>query len=303
MTSDRGQTLALTKYEGAGNDFLVLVDPERGCSVDAGMVRALCRRHRGVGADGLIRVGGRHGGADVSMELWNADGSVAEMSGNGIRCLVQAAVDAGLASPPEITVSTAAGVRTVTYRPGGPVEGGTGNEHPADAAGDGWASVDMGPVRLGAERPQRAPGLLAREVDAGNPHVVLYGPVHPDELAVAEIGARIEAETPGGVNVEFVAPGASADELVLRVWERGVGETMACGTGSCAAAAAARSWGLVGDRVLVHNPGGTLEVRLGTRPGDPVFLAGPVRRVARVTVERSWLDRAGLDRVAPAGAR
>jgi diaminopimelate epimerase len=95
------------------------------------------------------------------------------------------------------------------------------------------------------------------------------------------------------VNVEFVARGPSPDELVLRVWERGVGETRACGSGSCAAAAAARSWGLVGDRVLVHNPGGTLEVCLGPGPDDPVVLGGPVRRVAEVVVDLRALDLQG----------
>jgi len=314
MSSGRGEPLALAKHEGAGNDFLVLVDPERSWVVDAGLARALCHRHQGIGADGLLRVGAGRDGADVSMELWNADGSMAEMSGNGIRCLVQAAVDAGLASPPEIAVSTAAGVRAVTYHPG-LLDG----EHPAVGAGDSsagkawagkawageawageaWASVDMGPVRLGPERPQRASGYRGREVDAGNPHVVLYAPELPDTSEVADIGARIEAGTPGGVNVEFVAPGESGDELVLRVWERGVGETLACGTGSCAAAAAVRDWGLVGDRVLVRNPGGTLEVLFGDRSAGSVLLAGPVRRVARVMVDRDWLDRAG----ARAGAR
>lgn len=286
MISSAAQELALTKHEGAGNDFLVLVDVDRSWDVDATMVQALCHRHRGVGADGFIRVGGRHAGAEVSMELWNADGSVAEMSGNGIRCLVQAAVDAGLASPPDVVVSTAAGVRHVTYQPAA-TGGGEGSAGPSPT---GWASVDMGTVRLGAERQEPGPGRRAREVDAGNPHVVLYGTEHPDRLAVSEIGARIDTGTPGGANVEFVAPGPAAGELVLRVWERGVGETLACGTGSAAAAAAARSWGLVGDVVPVHNPGGTLEVRFES---DRVTLAGPVRRVARVLVDAAWLDRAG----------
>lgn len=310
MISTAEQELALTKHEGAGNDFLVLVDPDRSWDVDAAMVRALCRRHQGVGADGFIRVGAGQGGADVSMELWNADGSVAEMSGNGIRCLVQAAVDSGLVSPPEVVVSTAAGFRRVTYR--AEESGGRRSEGPSP---EGWASVDMGTVRLGAELHEPGPGRRAREVDVGNPHVVCYGPEHPDQLAVSEIGARIDAGTPGGTNVEFVAPGPAAGELVLRVWERGVGETLACGTGTCAAAAAARSWGLVGDLVPVHNPGGTLEVRFeplrgdgqgdstgdhpgdltgdpsGDSRGDRVTLAGPVRRVARVLVDASWLDR------------
>jgi len=291
--------LRLTKHQGAGNDFLVVVDPDDRVRLDGGQVRALCDRHFGVGADGVIRVGrgqSRPGGAeaDLWMELRNADGGSAEMSGNGIRCLAQAAVDAGLVAPGRFTVATLAGVRTVTYVPG-------------DRPGTAWASVDMGPVRLGPE----VPGLVgpgpggwgsggvveahtarARRVDVGNPHLVLFGPDDPDDLAVTTIGPRLEAGTPGGVNVEFIAPGPGPDELRFRVWERGVGETLACGTGSCAAAGAARSWGLVGDRVLVHNHGGTLEVRLGATDDDPAVLAGPTQRVAEVTVDLATL--AGL---------
>lgn len=264
--------LDLSKHEGAGNDFLVVVDPDDRVRLTDDQVRALCDRHRGVGADGVIRVGPGRDGADLSMELRNADGNEAEMSGNGIRCLAQAAVEAGLVAPPEFTVATAAGIRAITYQAG---------DRPEEAT----ASVDMGPVCLGDEQRQRFADRRVRRVDVGNPHLVLLGPGDPAELAVAEIGARIEAGHLGGINVEFVALGASSDELVLRVWERGVGETRACGTGSCAAAAAVRSWGMVGDHVRVRNPGGTLEVWLGEKDGDPAVLAGPVRRVADVVVD------------------
>jgi diaminopimelate epimerase len=277
MAQPDDDRLTLSKHEGAGNDFLVVVDPDGRVHLDAGTVRALCDRHRGVGADGVIVVGPGRDGADLSMLLCNADGGEAAMSGNGIRCLAQAAVDAGLATGPRLTVATAAGVRTVTYAPG---------ERPGEAT----ASVDMGPVQLGPDQPQRFPDRRVREVDVGNPHLVLYGPDDPAEVAVAELGPRLGASRAGGVNVEFVTSGPAPGELVLRVWERGVGETRACGTGSCAAAAAARSWGLAGDVVRVHNPGGTLEVTLGRTEDDPVLLAGPVRRVAEVRVDLGTLD-------------
>jgi diaminopimelate epimerase len=118
----------------------------------------------------------------------------------------------------------------------------------------------------------------------GNPHLVVLGAEDPSTIALAEVGPRLEAHHEGGINVEFVS-WAGGDRLLLRVWERGVGETLACGTGSCAAAAVARGWGLVGDHVLVENPGGTLEVWLGPSADDPVDLAGPVRRVAQVVVD------------------
>jgi diaminopimelate epimerase len=210
----------------------------------------------------------------LSMELRNADGGEAEMSGNGIRCLVQAAVDAGWATPGPVAVATAAGVRTVDYRTG-------------DRPGLGYAGVDMGRVILGPELPlDIAPGIsFARTANIGNPHIVLFGG-EVDDATVASVGPRLERSVEERANVEFVWSGPDAGDLTLRVWERGVGETLACGTGTCAAAAAAHGWGLVGSRVRVHNRGGTLEVEMR---GDGVWLAGPTQKVADVTVDASTL--------------
>jgi diaminopimelate epimerase len=261
-----------TKHHGAGNDFLVTVDMEGRLPLEPAVVRALCDRHLGVGADGVIRVlEGRHG-ADITMELRNADGLEAEMSGNGIRCLAQAAVQAGLVSPPTFSVATGAGVRTVEYRPG-------------DRSDVAEASVDMGKAELGPDQTQEFGDRKARQVDMGNPHLVLLGP-DPSGVAVGELGPQLQAIYPGGINVEFVALGPGTDELTMRVWERGVGETLACGTGACAAAAAAHSWGLVGEVVTVHNPGDSLRVRLGS---NGISLAGPTRRVADVEVDLAAL--------------
>jgi diaminopimelate epimerase len=263
--------LSLSKHEGAGNDFLVAVDPAGKVRLTPELARALCDRHLGVGADGVMVAGPGRTGADLSMVLRNADGGEAELSGNGMRCLAQAAVEAGLVRPPDFTVATLTGVRAVSYQPG---------ERP----GHGAARVEMGRVRLGEERPHALAGSRAREADVGNPHLVVIGGEDPSEIDVAEVGPRLEAHHQGGVNVEFVS-WSGGDRLALRVWERGVGETLACGTGSCAAAAVARAWDLVGEHVLVDNPGGTLEVWLGPTEDDPVELAGPVRRVAEVQVD------------------
>jgi diaminopimelate epimerase len=119
----------------------------------------------------------------------------------------------------------------------------------------------------------------------GNPHLVLLGP-DPSQVDVAGLGLRLQDVHTGGINVEFVALGPGSDVLTLRVWERGVGETQACGTGSAAAAAAAHSWGLVGPVVDVHNPGGVLRVTLTP---EGVWLSGPVHHVADVTVDRRLL--------------
>jgi len=269
-----------TKHEGAGNDFLVVLDPADDLRLSVAQVRLLCDRRRGIGADGIIRVGPGRDGCDLSTALRNADGSAAEMSGNGIRCLAQAAVDGGLVAPPRFTVATAGGVRTVEFVAG---------QWPGRAR----ASVDMGPVTLGPDQPQDFADRRVRTADVGNPHLVLYGP-GVASVDIAVLGPQLQSAFAGGINVEWIcrADDDEGEALELRVWERGAGETLACGTGSVAAAAAARAWGVVdaSGPVRVRNPGGMLEVTLGTGPGDPAFLAGPVRKVADIDVHPGLLQ-------------
>lgn len=280
-------TLHLTKHHALGNDFLVLLDPDGQVDFGLEMARSLCDRHRGIGADGMIHARSGPAPADMTMTLRNADGGVAEMSGNGIRCLAQAAVDAGMGRGPQLTIATGGGLRQVTVE---------------DEIGPGIrrVSVDMGPATLGPDQPQECLGRRVRTVDLGNPHLVLLGP-DPRQLDVVELGPQMEALTPGGMNVEFVMVGPGRDELTMRVWERGVGETLACGTGACAAASAAYSWGLVGSTVTVHQPGGAADIEL--RPDDPTFrepagagnavepragtvvLSGPTQLIARIEVD------------------
>lgn len=303
--------LELMKLEASGNDFLVVPldaqptaagwgtrgDAGAGGEI-AGRVRALCDRHRGVGADGLIAwrrldpERSRHGAhsegdADLEMGLWNADGSRAEMSGNGIRCLVHAAVLDGAVEPGVVRVVTDAGVRTVNY------------EGTADPRATANASVDMGVVTLGEEVECPWPHLRARRADVGNPHVVIVGDVDLPALDVPAMVAFAERINGAPVNLEVARPVRAESTLELRVFERGVGETEACGTGSCAAALVARSLGFFepgSRRVTVESPGGSLEVALGPLDTDQVVLAGPVRKIADVVVE---IEPAHV--VAPAG--
>jgi diaminopimelate epimerase len=276
MSIEGTGTLRLSKHEGAGNDFLVLLDPADEVRLSVSEVRNLCDRHRGVGADGVIRLGPGGGRADVSMELHNADGSLAETSGNGLRCLAQAAVDAALVPVPHFTVATGAGVASVDFEA-------------LSNTGSARATVDMGAVRLVGPPLSDPAGRSAQRADTGNPHLVVRCE-DPADIDLCALGSALAARYPEGMNVEYVAPGPGPNEITIRVWERGVGETWACGSGSCAAAAVARSWGLVGEHVLVRNPGGTLEVSLGEKDGDPVLLGGPVRRVADVVIDRSALQ-------------
>ncbi|HUP70711.1 MAG TPA: diaminopimelate epimerase [Acidimicrobiales bacterium] len=259
-------TLHLTKHHALGNDFLVLLDPDDKVDFGLEMARSLCDRHRGIGADGMIHARTGAAPADITMTLRNADGGLAEMSGNGIRSLAQAVVDAG--KGPQLTIATGGGLREVT------VEDET-------EPGVRRVSVDMGRATLGPDQPQECLGRRVRTVDMGNPHLVLLGP-DPREVDVADLGPKMEELTPAGINVEFVMLGPGRDELTLRVWERGVGETLACGTGACAAAAAAHSWGLVGSIVTVHQPGGAADIELRD---NTVVLSGPTQLIARIEVD------------------
>jgi diaminopimelate epimerase len=265
--------VVLTKHHGLGNDFLVLaLDQVRGEFDWARVARELCDRRTGVGADGLLLMG-RLGERRLAMTLHNSDGSRAEMSGNGIRCLVQAAHLAdGSPDAAVYSVDTDAGRREVAVigRPVGTlsqlrVDMGEVTDLPVP---EGWAKLACHP-----DRP-------VRHVSLGNPHSVV-GVDDVDAVDLVELGSRIPQ-----VNLEIIEPGPEADAITMRVHERGAGVTMACGTGACAAAEAAKAWGLVPasvDEVLVHMQGGDARVAV-----DPVTrrvtLTGPSVFVASVSV-------------------
>jgi diaminopimelate epimerase len=271
--------MRLSKLHATGNDFLVrLAIDAPADGLDARTVAALCDRQRGIGADGVITITASDD-ADCRMTLANSNGGAAEMSGNGIRCLAWVAARAGLGRTRELTVDTAAGLRVVALeRDGDAVVG---------------AEVDMGPVTF-------APACIPVSVEdpfdletvvngtfyrgdaagVGNPHYVLFVD-DPVAAAVSSDGPLIECDErfPRRTNVEFISV-THANRLTMRVWERGVGETLSCGTGACAAAAVAHHRGLVGTQVYVDVPGGTLSVQLG----ETVRLGGPVVHVFDVDI-------------------
>ena len=259
--------MRLTKHHGLGNDFLVLLDLDGIQPVPPEVAVALCDRRTGIGADGLLRVTAGSDGADVTMQLLNADGSRAEMSGNGIRCLAQAVFQAGLATPPDLVVRTDAGLRTVRTLA-------------RTGADTHRMSVEMGAAKVVGPEPEWEGGDVLRSlrVDLGNPHLVLQwgGAQLPDHEALVALGGRIDEATAGGINVEVIRPGEPEGTIDMVVFERGVGPTQACGTGACAVAAAAHEWELSGPSATVHMPGGAVEVQLG----DPVLLVGDVTSVA-----------------------
>ena len=289
--------MKFAKMQGTGNDFiLVEAEGERDWPQ---LARAICDRHYGVGADGLMLVlpslrpgSGQAPRADVGMRLFNADGSEAEVSGNGVRCLVKYAVEKGLTRPQggQVTIEALSGLLTAeVFEKDGRVERvrlsmGAPRFAPQevpvlpDMSGQGreveppfdWAQD--GPV---LDLPLEAAGrrLSLSCLSMGNPHAVLFvdGPV--EGYPLAEVGPAVERHAVFPERVNFgVARVLDRGRMELRVWERGVGETLACGSGSCAAMVAARLKGLVGERVDIRQPGGELRVEWDGR--GEVYLSG-----------------------------
>jgi diaminopimelate epimerase len=282
--------LRFTKYQGTGNDFVMVIDLDDVRPLDADLAAALCHRRTGIGADGVIRlVRSERPDASFVMDYRNADGSVAEMCGNGARCVGKLVHDLALSNERGFGIQTRGGVRRLRLHEDG------GDVH--------RITVEMGvPGFTKASIPMRGPAwetflgesfdvgggltLKASAVSMGNPHLVLFVQDDPDRFHVGHIGAALERHElfPEGTNVEFahVLP----DEIKARVWERGSGETMACGSGACAVAVAANEAGLVPNRTVVRFPGGALEVER-LQSGE-VLLTGEAERVFEGVID---LDR------------
>ena len=262
--------LTLTKHHGLGNDFLVVFHPGEVDLPD--LARRLCDRRRGLGADGLL-VGESAEGYAAAMVLYNADGSRAEMSGNGIRCFAQA-LAARRGDLSEQRILTDAGERTVVL---------LATPDPTVI----MASVDMGEVSpldepSGWQRLGCDPLRPVTHLSMGNPHSV----VGVEEVAAVDL-AVLGAAVPH-VNLEIVEAGPEPHAITMRVHERGAGITEACGTGACASAWAAAHWGLAAPRdgeILVHMDGGDARVRLHQPSPGRVTLVGPAQYVATVTVD------------------
>ena len=293
--------LAVTKGHGTQNDFVLLDDRTDVIDLGPALVRALCDRRAGIGADGVIRLVpsatltegaallAEHPEARWFMDYRNADGSVAEMCGNGVRVFAAFLVRLGdWDGTGELAVGTRAGVRVVR------------------AEDDGWFAVDMGPWFLPGGEEARAAGFDAEvrvhgldvvrpalSVDVGNPHTVL-ALAGQDDLDAAELfrAPVVTPTPPHGTNVELVVPlgeeqapdGTLVGRVRMRVHERGVGETRSCGTGACAAALAVRTWAGAGapSTWLVEVPGGLVRVRV--LASGHVELAGPAVLVADLEV-------------------
>lgn len=267
--------MQFTKMQGLGNDFVVLDGVRSPIHMTAALAARLADRRFGVGCDQVLLVEPpRLAGTDFHYRIFNADGSEVEQCGNGARCFARFVRDQGLTTKDAIPVGTAAGPILLELR------------------ADGQVSVDMGvprlePAEIPFEADQRAPtyaldldgdGVEIAAVSMGNPHAVLrVGDV--EHAPVTSLGPRIEGHPrfPQRVNVGFMQV-LERDRIRLRVWERGAGETLACGTGACAAVVAGRLWGVLDAEVAVQLPGGTLVIHWGS-DGQPVQMTGPATRV------------------------
>lgn len=288
-------TVRFWKYHGTGNDFVMLLDLEDRAPLSAALVAAVCDRRSGIGADGVIRVvAGGGPGMDFTMDYRNADGSLAEMCGNGIRCLAALLRHEGVTEASELRIATRAGERRLTI---------AGTRRAVERV-----TVDMGAPRLRrgdipmtgpAEQPFRLEPVSIGDasckgtaVSMGNPHLVLFVDGDPSDAPVTTAGPALESDPrfPEKTNVEFAS--VRDGRIAVRVWERGVGETMACGTGACAVFVAARDAGFIGDRATLAFPGGDLEVSMSEE--GTVLLSGPAERVAEGTLDVGWLAARGL---------
>ncbi|HEV2782551.1 MAG TPA: diaminopimelate epimerase [Actinophytocola sp.] len=279
----RAGGIPFVKGHGTENDFVLLPDVDAALELTAARVRALCDRRRGLGADGVLRVVRAKAvpdrPSDVDDEAWfmdyrNADGSLAEMCGNGMRVFARYLVESGLESAKGFVVGSRAGAHEVVVHSGGAV------------------TVHMGPVRVVGESVASVCGVdhPGVAVDVGNPHLVCVLPGGLAELDLTVQPGYDATLFPSGVNIEFVVPRAP-DHVRMRVHERGVGETRSCGTGTVAAAAAVlRRRNRPTGRVTVDVPGGTVHVTVDEADST---ITGPAEFVARGELDPWWWDAAG----------
>lgn len=258
-----------TKMQGLGNDYLYLNCLEGAPEDLPGLAIRLSDRHFGVGGDGIICIGpGKTG--DFSMEMYNADGSRGAMCGNGIRCVGKYVYDKGLTRKTCLTIDTDAGPRLVELevRCGRAVR----------------VSVDMGVpvVKPGMDVAAGEETFRLYPVEVGNPHGVVFCQ-EPAAVDLGQVGPVLERLFPGGINVEFAAP-RGQDRLEVRVWERGSGITLACGTGACAALAAAVKTGRCARQCAIRLPGGVLDLDWDRDSGH-MRMTGPAVTVFEGEVE------------------
>jgi diaminopimelate epimerase len=266
--------MRFSKYQGIGNDFVMLADPDDRLELEPEMVRAICDRRFGIGGDGVIRVAPGGDGAEFFMDYVNSDGSVAEMCGNGIRCLALFARAEGLTSSREMKIGTRAGLKVVEVLDSDRVRVDMGAPiFEPERIPVVWDGSDALDARLDVNGDTFAVSC----VSMGNPHAILLVD-DPEVAPVTTLGPKLEVHEafPNKTNVEFMRV-EPPDRIRMRVWERGSGETLACGTAAAATAVVGRLLGGAGETVTVSLPGGELEVSWDGSVSSPrpVYMTGP----------------------------
>lgn len=271
-----------SKYNGQGNDFVIIDASNRSINLSEDQIKLICDRHFGIGADGLIMVK-KSDNADFYMDFYNMDGSKAEMCGNGIRCMAGFIFEKGLSEESSLKIDTLAGIKTIEMKTEGKLLGNIQVDmgKPIFDAGKIPVDIDRNEV-FDYELSLGNRVFCINCISMGNPHCVIY--LEKDEelarIPLDDWGPAIEKHDlfPNKTNVEFVKP-VNANRVEMRVWERGVGETLACGTGACAAGVCTIKLGRIkGSSVNVKVPGGNLNV-LWEKPSGTVILEGKVKHV------------------------
>ena len=275
-----GFEMRFAKMHGIGNDFIV-VDGFRQRITDPGALSArLCPRRFGIGADGLILALPSQA-ADARMRIFNSDGSEAEMCGNGLRCLGKFLYDGGLCQKPEMTIETLAGALRLEIE----APDGVARRVRADMGAPRFAPqeipVDAAANALTLEAGGRALRVFC--VGMGNPHAVTYD-LYPEDEEFYRLGPLLEGHPvfPRRANVEFCRLNGDGS-VSVRVWERGDGPTLGCGTGACAVVAAGVSQGLLGRKVEIRLPGGALDIEWAA--DGRLYMTGPAETVYTGEVE------------------
>jgi len=274
--------------EGLGNDFIVVTEEDLSPYLAhiSSLARKLCDRHFGIGADGIVVVTPSER-AEVGMRIWNADGSEAEMCGNGIRCLAKFVFERGMVKGEEFTVETKAGIMV----PRVIVEAGRVREVVVNMGKPRLAPPEI-PVRVTGDRALRVPLALGERiisftaVSMGNPHAVIFE-IPPDWV---ELGEEIENHPlfPERVNVEFVKV-EHPRRAVVKAWERGAGATLACGTGACAVLVAGVLNGVLEREAEICLPGGVLHIRWS--PEGYVIMRGEVKEIFTGEIQDEVMTR------------
>ncbi|MEK6537326.1 MAG: diaminopimelate epimerase [Actinomycetota bacterium] len=280
--------LKFSKWQGLGNDYIIVAVRDLAFEMTPARAAAICDRHWGIGADGILLWGGTEAAA-FSLTIYNPDGSTAEMCGNGIRMLARYLADRGFATEPTLAVKTSAGIIAPTVQPDGLIRVMMGTARLGSDSIVGYDSESAESAAVGRRLEADGREFEFTFVDMGNPHCVIET-ADLDAMDLETVGPAIENLElfPNRTNVEFMKIVGPSD-VAMRVWERGVGETSACGTGACAVAVAAYRTRGVKSPMTVSLPGGELQVEVD--PKLNVVMTGPAAEVYSGMLSEEFINR------------